>query len=192
MMNRDHSLKDRVIEAGLNLFAVSGFHQTDLNQIAQKAECQPEDLQALLSDKADILLLLEQKIDAEILDAVQPRDPEESVRDRLFDLLMQRFDGLAAYRAGIKSAAQAALSSPCLFLSKAPRGIRQFGAYLDVAGTSSKGLAGMLRMKGLAAVYLFGLRAFLEDESDDLAKTMAALDKALARAEMAAGWFPSS
>jgi hypothetical protein len=59
---------------------------------------------------------------------------------------------------------------------------------LEGAGLSSTGLHGMLRTKGLTAVWLYTLRAWERDDSADLAGTMAALDRALARAEEIGQW----
>jgi len=54
---------------------------------------------------------------------------------------------------------------------------------LETSGISASGLKGALRLKGLLAVYMTGLRVFANDESDDLAKTMAEVDKRLGQAE---------
>jgi ubiquinone biosynthesis protein COQ9 len=43
-------------------------------------------------------------------------------------------------------------------------------------------------VRGLVVVWLWALRAFERDTTDDLAPTMAALDTALQRAHAAAGW----
>ena len=44
-----------------------------------------------------------------------------------------------------------------------------------------------MRIQGLKAVTAFALRAWMTDDSADLSKTMAALDRALNRAEKLAG-----
>ena len=54
---------------------------------------------------------------------------------------------------------------------------------LEAAGLAAGGARGVLRIKGLALVYLASLRVWLKDESADKARTMAALDKQLRRAE---------
>jgi hypothetical protein len=59
---------------------------------------------------------------------------------------------------------------------------------LEAAGLSASGLRGEMRVKGLVAVWLWTLRAWQADESEDLSVTMAALDAALRRAEQAAEW----
>jgi hypothetical protein len=48
----------------------------------------------------------------------------------------------------------------------------------------------MLRVKGLALAYLWTFRVFLDDDGEDLGRTMAALDRALARCESVAQSLP--
>lgn len=112
----------------------------------------------------------------------------ETVRERLFAMLMRRFDVLQAHRAGILALLSSLPGRPrtALFL-----GLLTFVSMrwmLDAAGASTLGVAGRLRIKGLTAVWLWALRAWERDETADLTVTMAALDVALARAERAAGW----
>ena len=59
---------------------------------------------------------------------------------------------------------------------------------LEAAGIPTRGIRGELRVKGLVAVWLWTLRAWRADDSEDLSATMAALDAALRRAEQAAEW----
>ena len=54
---------------------------------------------------------------------------------------------------------------------------------LEAAGVSSSGLFGALRVKGLAMIYAEAYRVWLGDDSKDMAKTMATLDRALGRVE---------
>jgi len=57
---------------------------------------------------------------------------------------------------------------------------------LEAAGLGAGGLAGLARAKGLTAVWLATIRAWADDDSVDLGPTMAALDRALDRAEQVA------
>jgi len=116
---------------------------------------------------------------------------EGTPRDRLFDLLMKRIDALQAHRAGVLALLRALPSEPptALLLTLATR--RSMRWMLDGAGIASRGLAGELRVKGLVAVWLWTIRAWRSDESEDLSATMAALDAALSRVEGVAdrlGW----
>ncbi len=113
---------------------------------------------------------------------------EGPVRDRLFDLLMRRIDALQAHRAGVLALLRAVPTDPptALLLSLATR--RSMRWMLEAAGIPTRGLQGELRVKGLLAVWLWTIRAWRTDETEDLSVTMAALDTALGRAEQAAGW----
>jgi hypothetical protein len=50
---------------------------------------------------------------------------------------------------------------------------------LEGAGISAEGWRGRARCLALAGAYATTFRTFLDDDSDDLAKTMAALDRRL-------------
>ena len=54
---------------------------------------------------------------------------------------------------------------------------------LEAAGINSGGLRGTVRAKGLLAVYAAVIPVWLRDDSPDMARTMAALDRRLAQAE---------
>jgi hypothetical protein len=62
------------------------------------------------------------------------------------------------------------------------------GWMLEGAGIAARGPRGRLRRKGLLGVWLWTLRVWQRDDSEDLSATMAALDQALARAEQAENW----
>ena len=66
--------------------------------------------------------------------------------------------------------------------------VRSMGWMLEAAGVSALGPFDRLRAKGLLAVWLWTLRAWRRDTSDDLGATMAALDQALTQAGQAANW----
>jgi hypothetical protein len=59
---------------------------------------------------------------------------------------------------------------------------------LQAAGVPATGARGEVQVRGLLAVWLWGIRAWERDESDDLSGTMAAVDTALQRAEQVASW----
>lgn len=113
---------------------------------------------------------------------------EGPVRDRLFDLLMKRIDALQAHRGGVLALLRALPSEPPVALLLALATRRSMRWMLDAAGVSTAGVRGELRVRGLVAVWLWTVRAWRGDESEDLSGTMAALDAALRRAEQAADW----
>jgi ubiquinone biosynthesis protein COQ9 len=112
-----------------------------------------------------------------------------SVKDRLFDLLLRRFDFLQSHRAGVVALLRYAPLEPVLGAWLARETLKSMGWLLEAAGVSSHGIRGELRKRGLAAVWVWGIRAWLRDESEDLSATMAAVDVALSRADQVAARF---
>jgi ubiquinone biosynthesis protein COQ9 len=113
---------------------------------------------------------------------------EGSVRDRLFDLLMSRFEALQAQRAGVLALLRVLPLEPATAALLALATQRSMRWMLQAAGVPATGLRGRVQVRGLLAVWLWGMRAWQRDETADLSGTMAALDTALSRAEQAAGW----
>jgi AcrR family transcriptional regulator len=116
---------------------------------------------------------------------------EGTVRDKLFDLLMRRFDALQAHRAGVIALLRALPSEPPMALLLACATQRSMRWMAQAAGVSTAGLRGELRVRGLVAVWVWTLRAWERDDSADLSGTMAALDAALRRAARLAAWLGS-
>jgi ubiquinone biosynthesis protein COQ9 len=114
---------------------------------------------------------------------------EGPVRDRLFDLLMGRFDAMKPHREGLGALLRSLPRDPAAALALGCLTQGSMRWMLQAAGVSTAGLRGALRVRGLVAVWMWALRAFARDETEDLAPTMAALDKALGRAHTAASWF---
>jgi ubiquinone biosynthesis protein COQ9 len=106
-----------------------------------------------------------------------------SVRDRLFELLMRRFDVLQEHRAGVEALMRSLPARPGLALLLAGATQRSMGWMLEAAGVEATGPLGQLRAKALVGVWLWAARAWMHDTSADLSATMAALDTALSRAE---------
>ena len=104
-------------------------------------------------------------------------------RERIFDLLMRRFDVLQQHRPGMLALLRALPLNPLLAVSLGGATLRSMAWMLEAAGLSAAGLRGLVRSEALVGVWLYALRAWKDDESGDLAGTMAALDRALDQAD---------
>jgi hypothetical protein len=109
-------------------------------------------------------------------------------RDRLFDLIMSRFDAMKPHRAGLRALLRHLPGDPALVLGLGCATRRSMRWMLQAAGISTTGVRGELRVRGMVGVWLWALRAFERDATDDLAPTMAALDTALTRVHAAGAW----
>ena len=104
-------------------------------------------------------------------------------RDRIFDLLMRRFDVLQQHRGGMLALLKILPLNPLLALALGAATLRSMAWMLETAGLSAAGLRGLVRSEALVGVWLYALRAWKDDDSADLAGTMAAMDRALDQAD---------
>ncbi len=106
-----------------------------------------------------------------------------SLRDELFDSLMARIDVFQANRAAFKHLFEVVKQTPCAGAALVPGAERRMVQAIESASKKPAGLLEHLLAAVLLAIYLATLRVWEQDESVDLARTMAALDQHLARVE---------
>jgi AcrR family transcriptional regulator len=184
-MTAGNDIIDRMTQAALALASERGWCSLSLGEIAARAEVPLLDAYLAVPSKTALLSRLIGSSDRAVL-AAGAATMTDSARDRLFDVLMRRFDSLQSRRQGMVAILRDLPCDPPALLCLLPRIARSMAWMLEAAGISSVGLAGSLRIKGLALVYLNALRVWLEDDSPDMARTMAAVDKGLRRAEQLA------
>ena len=175
---------DTVLDAFLALIAEKGFAEVTLRDVAAAADLGLADLYRLYPDKVALAAAFMARIDAAVLAGTPGQvDPEETARDRLFDVMMRRYDALRPHRDALRALRRAGTRDPLLALALGPALRRSMGAMLEAASLSSEGLPGALRQNGLLAIHYAVSRVFDRDDTVDLSKTMAALDSRLKMAE---------
>ena len=151
--------------------------------IATEAGITPADLRDLFCSKTAILAAFVKVIDQRVLSQGFHFEDEDTPRDRLFEVLMSRFDTLGEHRDAVVALCRSLPSDPLAAISLGPTALISTSWMLEAAGISGHGPFGLLRVKGLLAVWLSALRVWVADDSPDLSRTMAALDRYLRRAE---------
>jgi AcrR family transcriptional regulator len=185
---RAEDIRARIVTAALREAAAVGWRGLALDAVARRADLALGAVIAAAPTKAHLVAHVAAHVDADMLGRVGFPDPTVSVRDRLFDVLMKRFDALQKHRDGVLALLAGLSRDPPAAAMALARLSRSMAAVLAAAGVSSDGLIGCARVQALKAVHLAALRAWRTDDSADMAKTMAALDKALNLAERAASF----
>lgn len=175
--------KDVILDAALVLTDQMGWDMLTLADIAGEAGMTLADVHEHIADKTDILTLYGRRVDQKVLGVFSQTDPSAPIRDRLFDIIMERFDVLNADRAAVVSILKSFKLDPKQMVISLPHLCRSMTWMLEAARADTTGWKGAARVAGLTAIYLKALWAWIEDDSADMAKTMKALDSALARAE---------
>src|ERR1700733_4911593 len=181
----DMDFDTALVTAAFRLAGDQGWRSINVVAAAREAGLSLVEARERFPSRTAIILRFGRLADqAALLDAAT----EGSVRDRLFDLLMRRFDVMQTHRAGVKALLRFLPTHPPVALLLACATKHSMRWMLQTAGVSATGPRGEIRLRGLLAVWMWGVRAWERDESDDLSGTMAALDTALNRAERIASW----
>jgi ubiquinone biosynthesis protein COQ9 len=172
--------RDRLIEAALRMAAERPWGDVTLAEIAAAAGLGLADVRGHVASKSEIVAAFMRAVDDEVLrkSALRPAEP---ARDRLFDVIMLRFDTLQPWRPALKSIAAAGLTD----VSLARPYLASQHWMLQAAGIGTDGAGGSMRVAGLASVYASTFQTWLADDDAGMAKTMASLDRRLRRGESA-------
>lgn len=183
------SLKDKLIDAALSLAAERCWNDVSLEQIIEAAEVDFLEAFEYFDEKTDVMAAYERRVDAQIIADMSDGDESLSEREKLFDLLMERFDVLNEDREALLSILNSFKGEPKQAVVGLPHLAQSMSRMLDAVGIEAQGICGASKVTGLVGVYLYALRVWKNDDSPDMAKTMAALDKALDYAELTANSF---
>lgn len=179
-----HSGDEAIFDAAMRLAAEQGWNRLTLASIAEAANVPLVDLYKRFTTKQAILDGMRKSVDHAML--AGGAVPDGPARDRLFEVLMRRFDALAPWREGVAAVIEAQSRDPLAAICSGFGAVASMAAALEAAGLDSSGLRGLLRAKALLAVFLPSLRVWLTDETEDRSATMASLDKGLRRIDAAA------
>lgn len=130
---------------------------------------------------------VEEAFDREVGEGPMAPDASQPLRDRLFDLIMQRFEAMEPHRDAVL--AMEAAGDPVALAHQHLRHVRLAEWVMALAGIDAEGVTGKARAQGLAVIIAQTRAAWRQDTVGDFARTMSALDKALRRAEDLFGRF---
>jgi len=183
----DKQLDQTLIAAVFDQAALRGWADVNIAEAARDAGLPLDQVRARFPGRGAVLLRFGVMADQAAL-AVGSSEP--SPRERLFDMVMSRFDALQQHRAGILQLLRAMRTDPATSMLLYGATLRSMKWLLDAAAIPSTGIIGGLRVHGLLALWLYAVRAWESDESPDLSATMAAVDRGLDRAIQAENMLP--
>ncbi len=179
--------REKIIAALMALLAERPIEQIGLADIANEAGVSLAQLRGSFSSPLAIVAAHFKDTDRAVLAADLSDMEEESTRERLFDILMRRLEILAPHRHAIRSLLRSARRNVPLGLALNALSARSQKWMLTAAGIGASGPGGALRAQGLALLFNSVLRTWVRDDDPGLARTMAALDRALGRGQRLSG-----
>lgn len=173
---------EKLVEAALDIAAEQGWRRVSPAGAAARAGLGIADAYDCAGDRGRLLALIVRSVDLAVLRRIDVED-EDPARERLFDVLMTRFDVLNERRDAFLSILLELPESPAVALCSVPRLETSMRWMLEAAGIEARGVAGGATVRGLCLLWIAVLRVWAADDSADMARTMAALDQRLSQAE---------
>jgi AcrR family transcriptional regulator len=188
LSERQESSRDKIVDAFMALLAERRFEAIGFADIAARAGVSLAECRDAFGSTFAVLAGHSKRVDRKVLASGDADLAEELPRERLFDVLMRRLEAMAQHKRAIRSLLRSARRNPPLALALNGLAVRSQQWMLTAAGIEAAGPPGALRAQGLALLYVSVLRTWVEDDDPGLARTMAVLDRELARGERWAGF----
>jgi AcrR family transcriptional regulator len=183
----DKPARERIVDAFMALLAEKRIEEIGFAEIARRAGVSLSELREAFGSPLAILAAYIKGVDRAVLAGGDADMAEEPPRERLFDVLMRRLETLAPHKAAVRSLMRSAVRNPGLAFALNGLAVRSQQWMLTAADIGAAGPGGMLRAQGLALLFAQVLRTWVGDDDPGLARTMAALDRALGRGQRWSG-----
>jgi len=177
--------KDQIYKKIMEKIASDGWQMLDFESLSKEFDFDVLTKNAGVTNKMDLLVAFAEFVDASVKQLFDDdlKDSEISVRERLLEALLIRFDVLAPYKVGIVELMKTFPNSPNFVFTGANSLRLSMEATLAAIGLESNGISGVIRVKGLGMVFLSAICTWSRDDSEDLSATTRVLDKRLKNVE---------
>ncbi|WP_027134356.1 TetR family transcriptional regulator [Geminicoccus roseus] len=172
------------LDTALAMIETGGWRGFSLVELARELGVPVGEVYAQFPCRTAVLHELGKRLDSRMLELSAADLDDMSTRDRLFELIMRRFDAMKPYREALRRVAKESrgdLEAAGVGFCNLTRSVVEI---VDAAGI--RGPAALLARKGVGLLYLRVLRVWMRDEDPEQAKTLAELDQGLARLEQTA------
>lgn len=172
-------LYSRVIERAWAIAEHSGLASLSATTIAADLGINPVEVDALLPAPSSILLMLLEDVAGKV---VLPEKGGLTEQDQLFDCFMAYFDAAQPRKAAIKKIWQDSFLHPLVVAQGLPDSVKYIHKIADHVFTNNPWYVQHLCYLALQAIAAYVFTVWLDDETLDNSKTMAALDFSLKQA----------
>jgi AcrR family transcriptional regulator len=178
------SPQDKLVQTAFTLIERDGWAGLTMMALAKAAKMKVAEVYRLAPDKSALLAFIMAALDRDIVERLTEQDNRTPVRDRVFDAVLNAFEGMALRKPVMRVLYHDLRRDPSAWVS-AWRGLKQTSAWVaESAGVDTTGFWGAIRLRGLSLL-LADTTAVWLDDGEDLGKTMAHVDGRLRRFEKA-------
>jgi ubiquinone biosynthesis protein COQ9 len=178
-MKKPSNTNSKICIAALQCAEKMGWENTKFDNIAKAAKIPLAEIKLSFANTTAIVPAIADWVSAETFSQCGKPDMSASVRERLFEVLMARFDVLQTYRKAFLSIASASRRDPKIALILVPAQIEAMKEVLKFSVVPTSKFCAPVTPVALWGIFALIFHVWQSDETIDMSKTMAATDRYL-------------
>lgn len=172
-------MRSKIIETTLEALTHTAWDVLTMETLAEKVALTSVQLYHIFPTRCELLKGIVEFIDDKMMALYQEGQTDLSLQEKLFDMIMCRFEVMESYKKSLKNIIIVILRDPLSFPGGILAGLHSMTLILDAADVPVEGIKGKFNINVFSCFYLYVLKVWFEDESHDMAKTLAHVDKGL-------------
>ena len=176
--------KFNLVKSSFNIIEKSGWKSFSLQKLSYTEKIPINEIKFFFKSEITILDEFSKMIDIKVEKSFDYEElTNTSVKDNLFELIMLRLEYMQPYRNALKSIKSSFKSDPLVAKSVAKNVMNSLDFYLELTNAYNDSFLDIFKKKSIFLIYSYIFMIWLEDDSDELSKTMSELDKLLTFSE---------
>ena len=175
--------KFKIIEESFLFIDKIGWKEFSIERFAEENKYKTSEVKKFIGNKNDLLIEFSKMIDEKVELNMDIEEFENTdVKDNIFELLMMRFDAMTPFKGGLKKIISE-IKSPIILKEISQNILVSMDFYLELSNAYDHTIFDVIKKKSLFLIYSYCFKAWLNDDSKELSKTMSELDRLLNYAE---------
>ena len=176
--------KFNLVKSSFNIIEKSGWKSFSLQKLSYTEKIPINEIKIFFKSEITILDEFSKMIDTKVEKSFDYEElTNTSVKDNLFELIMLRLEYMQPYKNALKSIKSSFKSDPLVAKSVAKNVMNSLDFYLELTNAFNDSFLDIFKKKSIFLIYSYIFMIWLEDDSDELSKTMSELDKLLTFSE---------
>ena len=176
--------KFNLVKSSFNIIEKSGWTSFSLQKLSDTEKVPINEIKLFFKSEVTILDEFSKMIDIKVEKSFDFEElTSTSVKDNLFELIMLRLEFMQPYRNALKNIKNSFKSDPLVAKSVAKNVMNSLDFYLELTNAFNDSFLDIFKKKSIFLIYSYIFMIWLEDDSDELSKTMSELDKLLTFSE---------
>ena len=176
--------KNQLIDASFKIIEDEGWDNFSLKKLSEKKNLDINSINQLLRSKKNLLKEFSKMIDYKVEKEFNFEDlHDSSTKDNLFELIMLRLEYMQPYKAALKSIIFSIQKQPGMLRSVSNNVLDSLDFYLELTKAYDKSFFDLFKKKSILLIYSYIFKIWLDDNTEELSKTMSELDKLLTFSE---------